>query len=251
MDIYKRMATATQKLAADCNTLQFTGVANSVAHVYNPLDYAAKAHDTYLKRFGSSKKRVVFLGMNPGPYGMMQVGVPFGEVSFVRDWMGITEGVRAPPKEHPKRPIQGFDCQRSEVSGKRFWGWVQQRWQSPEAFFSECFVLNYCPLVFLEASGKNLTPDKLTLKERTDLEAICDEHLRSAVETLDPEWCIGIGAFAKKRLESALSSLPIGQAPMPKIAQILHPSPQSPQANRGWSQAVELTLAELRIFSNV
>jgi single-strand selective monofunctional uracil DNA glycosylase len=248
MDIYKKMAKATQKLAIDCNTLQFTGVANSVAHVYNPLDYAAKAHDTYLKRFGNSKKRVVFLGMNPGPYGMMQVGVPFGEVSVVRDWMGIIEGVKAPLLQHPKRLIQGFDCQRSEVSGKRFWGWVQQRWQTPEAFFADCFVLNYCPLVFLEASGKNLTPDKLTALERAALESVCDEHLRSAVAALNPEWCIGIGAFAKKRLENAFpNALSEGM----KIAQILHPSPQSPQANRGWAQAVELTLGELRTFSNV
>ena len=34
-------------------------------------------------------KRVVFLGMNPGPFGMAQVGVPFGEVAAVRDWLRI------------------------------------------------------------------------------------------------------------------------------------------------------------------
>jgi single-strand selective monofunctional uracil DNA glycosylase len=243
MKIYKALAKATSELAEACNTLHFTGVAGAVAHVYNPLDYAKDAHDSYLQRFGNTKKRVIFLGMNPGPYGMMQVGVPFGEISFVRDWMKISEGVTPPIHQHVKRPIQGFECTRSEVSGKRFWGWVQQRWQSPEKFFAECFVLNYCPLIFLEKSGKNLTPDKLTAAERAALESICDAHLRKAVNALQPEWLIGIGAFAKKRIDVAL---PDTQA---KVAQILHPSPQSPAANRGWAQAVDLSLLQLGVFS--
>jgi single-strand selective monofunctional uracil DNA glycosylase len=212
--------------------------------VYNPLAYAHMAHDTYLKKYGSTKRRVIFLGMNPGPYGMMQVGVPFGEVNFVRDWLGITEGLISPKNQHPKRLIEGFECKRSEVSGKRFWGWAQQRWQTADAFFADCFVLNYCPLIFLEESGKNITPDKLTALERQQLEAVCDEHLREAVAILEPDWCIGIGAFAKKRLEIALEPTPAR-----KIAQILHPSPQSPQANKGWSQAVEITLADLGVFA--
>jgi single-strand selective monofunctional uracil DNA glycosylase len=244
MDIYKKLAKATKKLSEDCDSLQFTGVDNMVAHVYNPLAYAHVAHNTYLKKYGSQKRRVIFLGMNPGPYGMMQVGVPFGEVNFVRDWLGITEGVAPPKSQHPKRLIEGFDCKRSEVSGKRFWGWAQERWRTADAFFADCFVLNYCPLIFLEASGKNITPDKLTAFERQQLEAVCDEHLREAVAILEPDWCVGIGAFAKKRLEIALAP-----SPNRKIAQILHPSPQSPQANKGWSQAVEITLANLGVFA--
>jgi single-strand selective monofunctional uracil DNA glycosylase len=249
MDTYKKLAKATKKLSESCDSLQFTGVDGAVAHVYNPLAYAQVAHDMYLKKYGSKQRRVIFMGMNPGPYGMMQVGVPFGEVNFVRDWLGIVDGVVPPKSQHPKRPIEGFDCQRSEVSGKRFWGWAQQRWLTADAFFDDCFVLNYCPLIFLEASGKNLTPDKLTAAERAALETICDEHLREAIETLQPEWCIGIGAFAKKRLDVALSHASIDPNSKPKIAQILHPSPQSPLANRGWAQAVELTLADLGVFA--
>jgi single-strand selective monofunctional uracil DNA glycosylase len=245
MEVYKKLAAATEILAANCNNLQFTGVNNAVAHVYNPLDYARTAHDTYLRRFGNSKKRIVFLGMNPGPYGMMQVGVPFGEVGYVKDWLGITEGVSKPGREHPKRPIEGFNCTRSEVSGKRFWGWAQQRWVSAEAFFEECFVLNYCPLVFLEQSGKNLTPDKLSAAERIALEAICDEHLRSAVKALAPQWCVGIGGFAKKRLDTALA-----QYSGLQTVQILHPSPASPIANRGWASAIENTLTQLGVLSS-
>ncbi|MEP6821525.1 MAG: single-stranded DNA-binding protein, partial [Chthoniobacterales bacterium] len=47
-----------------------------VAYIYNPLDYAWPAHETYLRRYGATRKSVIFLGMNPGPFGMAQTGVP-------------------------------------------------------------------------------------------------------------------------------------------------------------------------------
>src|SRR4051812_29858374 len=93
-----------------------------VTHVYNPLDYAWLAHEQYVKRFATAPKRIVFLGMNPGPFGMAQTGVPFGEIKAVRDWMGLRVEVRRPALEHPKRPVLGFDCPRCEVSGQRLWG---------------------------------------------------------------------------------------------------------------------------------
>lgn len=60
-----------------------------VSHVYNPLIYAAGPHRQYLQLYGARPKEVVLVGMNPGPWGMAQTGVPFGEISAVRDWMGI------------------------------------------------------------------------------------------------------------------------------------------------------------------
>ena len=132
-----------------------------VSHVYNPLVYAWESHRTYLERYGQGRKEVIFLGMNPGPWGMAQTGVPFGEVGLVRDWLGIESAVAKPEREHPKRPVEGFDCRRSEVSGRRLWGWARERFGTPEQFFSRFFVANYCPLVFLEESGRNRTPDRL------------------------------------------------------------------------------------------
>ena len=107
-----------------------------VTHVYNPLEYAKHPHELYLSRFGASPKEAVFVGMNPGPFGMGQTGVPFGDVGFVRDWMGIEAPVARPRDEHPKRPVLGFDCERSEVSGSRLWGWAKERFGTPESFFS-------------------------------------------------------------------------------------------------------------------
>lgn len=51
-----------------------------VAHVYDPLQYAWGPYEAYVQRYGASRKRVVLPGMNPSPFGMMQTGVPFGEV---------------------------------------------------------------------------------------------------------------------------------------------------------------------------
>jgi single-strand selective monofunctional uracil DNA glycosylase len=220
-----------------------------VAHVYDPLQYAWAPYASYVERYAASPKRVVLLGMNPGPFGMMQTGVPFGEIAAVRDWMGIRERVDAPPVQHAKRPIDGFDCERSEVSGRRLWGWAALRFGSAERFFHDWFVLNYCPLVFLEASGRNLTPDKLPAAEQRALLAACDRHLAAALAALAPEWAIGIGGYAEKRLRAVLQSEQVDSAwaRRIKVAQVLHPSPASPAANRGWSDAVDRQLAALGV----
>src|SRR5436190_23415339 len=113
-----------------------------IAYVYNPLEYAWPAHEEYLRRYGRGRKRVIFLGMNPGPFGMAQTGVPFGEIAAVRDWLKIECGVRRPEREHPKRPVSGFGCARSEVSGQRLWGLFAKRFGSAERFFREHIVMN-------------------------------------------------------------------------------------------------------------
>lgn len=227
---------ATDRLAREVDALRF---AAPVTHVYNPLRYAAAPHREYLCRYATGTKRVVFLGMNPGPYGMAQTGVPFGEVSLVRDWLGICAPVGQPERSHPKRPIEGFDCKRSEVSGARLWGAFAQRHGAAENFFAERFVANYCPLVFMEASGKNRTPDHLLPAERSTLYAACDRFLRTLVERLQPQWVIGVGKFPELRAREALAGTST------RVASILHPSPASPAANKGWAQQVEAQLAAL------
>jgi single-strand selective monofunctional uracil DNA glycosylase len=207
-----------------------------VTHVYNPLRYAADAHREYLRRYGYSRKRAVLLGMNPGPFGMAQTGVPFGEVTLVRDWLGIETKVGKPDTEHPKRPIEGFACRRSEVSGARLWGAFAERYGTAERFFRERFVANYCPLVFMEESGKNRTPDRLPPAEREVLYAACDAHLRALCDALEPEWVIGVGNFAEQRAAAALAGTGI------KVSCILHPSPASPLANRGWAEQADAQL---------
>lgn len=236
METARRVLSATRKLSKEVGTLDF---AEPVTHVYNPLVYAARNHDDYVARFATQKKRVVFLGMNPGPYGMAQTGVPFGEVGWVRNWLEIEQPVGKPRVEHPKRPVTGFACPRREVSGDRLWGAIASHFKTPGRFFAKHYVANYCPLVFMEASGRNRTPDKLPSREREPLFEVCDRHLVQLVEILEPEWVIGVGAFAKKRAERALAGAG------PQIATILHPSPANPKANANWSGIVREQLAEL------
>lgn len=233
-----RLIAAARELSAALAPMRF---APPVSHVYNPLDYARVPHEQYLSRYGDSRKRIVFLGMNPGPFGMVQTGVPFGEIEAVRGWMGIEAAVDKPALENPKRPIEGFACARSEVSGRRLWGLFAQRFGSAEAFFAEHFVANYCPLAFFD-HGRNLTPDKLPASETAPLEAACDAHLRALVAALEPEWLIGVGGFAEARAAEALAGLGV------RIGRVLHPSPASPAANRGWAEAAEKQLRALGIW---
>lgn len=235
------LVEASQRLSRRVSGLSF---APPVACVYNPLEYAWAPHAAYLEQYGSPGKEAVFVGMNPGPFGMAQTGVPFGDVAMVRDWIGIEAPVSKPEDEHPARPVEGFACARAEVSGTRLWGWARDRFGSPDAFFARFFVLNYCPLAFMESRGRNLTPDKLPAAERAPLEAACDEALRAAIAHLKPQWVIGVGKFAQKRAQAALK----GAGFDPKfIGTILHPSPASPHANRGWAEAAERQLAGMGI----
>ena len=175
-----------------------------VTHVYNPLVYADDAHRRYCRLFGTGTKEVVLLGMNPGPWGMAQTGVPFGDPEMVVHWLGIRVPVGRPEVEHPKRPIQGFASGRSEVSGQRLWGWAKSRFETPQRFFRRFWVANYCPLVFMEAGGRNRTPDKLGRKEKEPLFTACDLALLQTVERLRPRFVVGVGRFAAQRAAQAL-----------------------------------------------
>jgi single-strand selective monofunctional uracil DNA glycosylase len=227
-----------------------------VTHTYNPLAYARVAHEAYLTRYGAGPKEVVLLGMNPGPFGMAQTGVPFGDVALVRDWLGIEAKVGAPRSVHEKRPVLGFACTRREVSGTRLWSWAKQRFGTPERFFDRFFVVNYCPLAFIEASGKNRTPDKLPAAEREALFAACDAALASIIDVLTPRHLVGIGAFAEARARQALRGRELSGRELSgrelrgrelSISTILHPSPQSPLANSGWAPRIEAQLQQAGI----
>jgi single-strand selective monofunctional uracil DNA glycosylase len=240
---YTELKRISSVLATECSALSF---GPKVQAVYNPLVYAVRPHNLYLELAGSSTKKVIFLGMNPGPWGMAQTGVPFGEVASVRDWLGIEAAVGKPEieQEHPKRPVLGFACARSEVSGRRLWGLFRERFRAPAEFFREHFVANYCPLVFMDSSGANVTPDKLSAAENAPLFEICDHALAETIELLEPEWVIGIGGFAEKRIRMVKKHIKHEFS----AAKILHPSPANPKANAGWQDEVVKSLVELGVW---
>jgi single-strand selective monofunctional uracil DNA glycosylase len=212
-----------------------------IAHVYNPLEYARPVYEKYLERFARGPKEVVFVGMNPGPWGMVQTGIPFGDVETVTDWMGFRIEFTPPEAIHPKRPVLGADCTRSEVSGRRLWGWAKKRFGPPERFFDRFFVANYCPLAFIEKTGRNRTPDALKKSEKLPLLAACDRAIKETVRLFSPRRVVGIGNFSASRVAAALAgaSVPTGR--------ILHPSPANPKAIKDWAGIVERELAEMGI----
>ena len=246
MERNPRQDNGAEPLIAAARALSYAvgrlSFAPPVSHLYNPLEYAWAPHEIYLRRFGATPKKIIFIGMNPGPFGMVQCGIPFGEIAAARDWMGIEAPVDQPVIENPKRPIEGFACARSEVSGRRLWGLFQQRFGTAEAFFAEHFVANYCPLAFFD-HGRNLTPDKLPSAETTPLYAACDTHLRAVVAILKPDWVIGIGGFAEARAIEALKDSDV------RIGKVLHPSPASPAANRGWAEAATRQMVEQGLWT--
>ena len=232
------LETITDDLLAALRPLKFSA---PVTHVYNPLEYARAPYSKYLRRYAKSPGEIVLIGMNPGPWGMAQTGVPFGEVTAVSEWLKISGVVNPPANVHPKRPVTGFNCTRSEVSGKRIWGWARKKFATPQKFFARFFITNYCPLQFIEAGGRNRTPNQLRAGERKPLFAACDRALRRTVGQLNPRYVVGVGRFTEARSRIALDGLPV------TVGAITHPSPANPKANRGWEAIIEKEFAELGI----
>lgn len=236
------LIAATRDLSAAVSAVK---ISEPVAYIYNPLDYARETHEEFLKRYADGRKRIVFLGMNPGPFGMAQTGVPFGEIDAVQNWLGIFGFVGKPPAEHPAKPVDGFACKRSEVSGKRLWGLFRERFGTPENFFKDHFVTNFCPLLFVAGNerGKNLTPEDLVPAERDAVNAPCDLFLRRLAEILEPEWLVGVGNFAETSARRALDGMPV------KFTRVIHPSPASPAANKGWAEKATAKLVADGLWS--
>jgi single-strand selective monofunctional uracil DNA glycosylase len=233
-----RLESMVSDLMDDLSALRF---GPPISHIYNPLEYAQEALRLYYARYAATPKEVVFLGMNPGPWGMAQTGIPFGEINAVRDWMKIRASIGSPLKLHPKRPVMGFACTKREVSGKRLWGWAQKTYETPKRFFKRFFVANYCPLLFIENNGRNRTPDQIRAAERKPLQEICDRALRRTIDYFQPRYVVGIGKFAESRARIALTSRNI------KIGMITHPSPANPKANRGWERLIMRQLSDIGI----
>jgi single-strand selective monofunctional uracil DNA glycosylase len=244
-DIAQQLIDINARLSAGLSKLSF---GPPVHTVYNPLEYAGPVFREYLGRFAARGVSALFMGMNPGPWGMAQTGIPFGAVNHVKEWMGLSDlgpdAVGTPAAEHPKRPIQGFGCQRIEVSGDRLWGLMALRYPDPRGFFTSHFVINYCPLVFMEESGRNRTPDKLPAEERQPLLELCDQALGEQIAAIDPRALVGVGKFAEKRLAAVAATRGL-EIP---VFSILHPSPASPAANRDWAGTVTRQLVECGVW---
>ena len=214
----------------------------SVDCVYNPLMYAWDVHKRYIEISGDRGAKTVMLGMNPGPHGMGQMGIPFAATSMVRDLLGISGiPVGQPSKPHPKRPVIGLEYPREEVSGTRVWGLLSDTYGESDSIFEKVFLVNHCPLMLLDGErATNVTPDKISGATARSLLERCDEHLIEVVRILDADAVIGIGKFAERRASAALAGMDV------EVRGCWHPSPASPLANRNggrdWRENVSSVL---------
>ena len=235
----EQVIAAARQLCSEMEALRFSA---PVAYTYNPLTYAWAGHEAYIRRFATGPKDVLYLGMNPGPFGMAQTGVPFGEIAAVTLWMGITAPIGQPPATHPKRPVQGFNCPRSEVSGRRLWGLFEEMYGTADNFFSHSYVANYCPLIWMSERGSNITPTQLPRDQVAMIDAACQRHLVSLIRTLTPRYLIGVGGYALKQLEIAAATCSDMNF---TLGTILHPSPASPTANKHWPERPRQQLRDI------
>ena len=219
--------------------MESEGVADCV---YNPLMYAWDIHEEFIRVSGGSGAKTILMGMNPGPHGMGQMGVPFAATSVVRDLLGISGiDVSKPAISHPKRPVNGLAHPKEEVSGTRLWGLLQDRYGGADQIFQNVFIVNHCPLMILHGPrGTNVTPNNVSGPAVRDLLERCDQHLMEVVMALGAEQVIGIGKYAEKRANLALGEMGI------RVMTCWHPSPASPLANRNggkdWRENVSAVL---------
>lgn len=219
--------------------MESEGVADCV---YNPLMYAWDIHEEFIRVSGGRGAKTILMGMNPGPHGMGQMGVPFAATSVVRDLLGISGiDVSKPAISHPKRPVNGLAHPKEEVSGTRLWGLLQDRYGGADQIFQNVFIVNHCPLMILHGPrGTNVTPNNVSGPAVRDLLERCDQHLMEVVMALGAEQVIGIGKYAEKRANLALGEMGI------RVRTCWHPSPASPLANRNggkdWRENVSAVL---------
>lgn len=235
-----RVLEAAQEVSKGCDQLS---LGDPVAFTYNPLAYAWDGYKQYVNRFGSGTKRVLFVGMNPGPWGMGQTGIPFGDPVAVSELMGIEEmRVHAPEDEREGRPVHGLMSPRREVSGTRLWEGLDEVFGGLTAAFEMLFVVNHCPLLLFDDEGKNLTPPRLRKEDHDALCEVCDLHLARLIEHFEPGHVVGIGRFAEERANEVVARDGLDA----QVSYLLHPSPANPHANKdggdAWRRGLEDTL---------
>ncbi|XP_015433302.1 PREDICTED: single-strand selective monofunctional uracil DNA glycosylase [Dufourea novaeangliae] len=244
-DISEQLLLMERNLATELGKITFR---QPVEYVYSPLEYAFDTHAMYVRKYCSTAKKILFLGMNPGPWGMSQTGVPFGEISMVRDWLKISGPVGKPAKEQPDRKVTGFQCTRSEVSGKRLWGLFRELCGNSEKFFKQAYIHNYCPIAWMDNKGRNITPAEIKGTEIEKVHSACDKVLADTIRLLKVETVIGIGIYAEKRAKLVVQSSKL----VAKVLCLPHPSPRAAN-NKNWSEKATKKLSEfglLKCFTN-
>ena len=221
----------TYKLSENCDHCKSKIIRDNdnIEFAYNPLNYAWEPHKKYLENYGSLGAKTIVMGMNPG-HGMGNTGIPFGCPEKVSKYLNITGlEVKEPVNIHPKRRINGLECKKPEISGKRIWGLIEDIYGPPKNAFKNIFVLNHFPLWMFNSEGQNITPDKLKKSSAEDIFKICNKYLSDIINMLNAKKIIGVGKYANKMAHEAIKENNLEGI---IIEEIPHPSPANPIANK-------------------
>ena len=209
-----------KKLTKDCSNIEWA---------YNPLDYAWDIHKKYIELYGGLGAKTVILGMNPG-HGMGNTGIPFGCPEQVNKYLKIKDiKIKKLEKMHPKRIVNGLECDKPEISGRRIWGLVKDIYGQPRNAFSKIYVINHFPLWMFDKKGRNITPDKLPIVASKTMLEQCDSTVLEIINALEANKVIAVGNYAEKRIKKIISKKNI---PNLQIKKIPHPSPANPFSNK-------------------
>lgn len=160
--------------------------------------------------------------------------------------MKLSGNVGKPENELPARPVEGFECKREEQSGSRWWGLMQKLCGTPEQFFKNCYIYNYCPLAFFDTGGRNITPAEIKGEPREKLQKACTASLKVAIDLFQPEIIVAIGRYAEDRVKE-LKKQNILNSCVKDTKCIPHPSPRSLN-NTNWPEKAEIWLKEHNIL---
>ena len=255
MSTVQRLLDEAKRLSVACDrAIPALENTEAVAHATNPLDYAWIHHAQFIEQWGGRGATTLLLGMNPGPWGMAQSGVPFGATEVAQRFLKIDpQELNTPDNAHPKRPVVGMALERQEVSGTRMWNLMEDMYGSPEATFDQLFIVNHCPLLLLGERGQNVTPDKVPKAVIKPVLEACDDHLRFVVDIMGIDRIVGVGKYAEQRAKRVFKAGKDGTGATAEgrpvvVTTCWHPSPASPLANRNngadWRANVRKVLSE-------
>jgi single-strand selective monofunctional uracil DNA glycosylase len=194
--------------------------------IWNPGLYAASWHALFRKEYPASAGCILVFGLNPGPYGMAQTGIPFTDLKRLREHLprlakGLERrgcslaGVGLAP-----RSLRPYLSRTFESSAVRVYRFLSRGWGSAEDGWRSVVVANPCSLLFMDAAGENRTPADLVgavsrrtgslvaarrLRERCN--ALRRLAAREAVRVLSPRGVVLLGKDAQRAMQTGIAPL--------------------------------------------
>jgi len=189
----------------------------------DPTRYCRSAWAAYLQmaaRLGC----VLVVGMNPGPHGMAQTGVPFTDPWIVDELDLQAPRADVPPADipavgswrHRSHRARGVLGSKREESAKRLWPLLREICapyaavgpsadkiaEATRRVCNEVLLVNALPICWLDPAGKNVSAEQVEKRApaqvREGLRDLVNEWLQAVADILRPAAVIGVGRWARE-----------------------------------------------------